>query len=204
VTGRRRTTRFASAAALALAAVFALAFAIVEGCSSSSALLDGGGCQAFCTKWVAARCPRGPTLEDCLRRCDASGGRCSIEEAAFFRCALLEGQIACETGTGEPRVVGCAPRETAALACQRCAELCDRVAKPACADGPNPEECVPTCRDRRCAAAYDFFASSCAWAYERGCALGVRGQAAACNQSVDLVDSCSRANGGAFFQPLSR
>jgi hypothetical protein len=126
-------------------------YAASGGCSSSSSTIGGGGCESFCTKWVGARCRNGPTKEKCLTECAERESRCQLENDAFLKCATIEATIACETGSGQPRVVGCAPRESALSSCIACDRFCEGWAKIGCPLSPGREECLTVCMDRRCA-----------------------------------------------------
>ncbi|MBI2391965.1 MAG: hypothetical protein HYV09_20405 [Deltaproteobacteria bacterium] len=132
-----------------LVAALAAAHALTGGCSSSSSLVGAGACDAFCGKWVGARCRKGPSMTDCLKQCLDEQARCRPEANALMKCATIEAQIACETNSGEPRVVGCAPRENALRTCLGCDEFCARWTT--CSGGPTHEECLATCVDPRCA-----------------------------------------------------
>lgn len=133
-----------------LVAALAAAHALTGGCSSSAELVGAGACDAFCAKWVGARCRKGPTPSECLAQCLAEQTRCRPEANALMKCATIEAQIACEANTGEPRIVGCAPRETALRACLECDQFCTRWTT--CSGGPTHEECLASCVDPRCAA----------------------------------------------------
>jgi len=122
------------------------------GCSSESSLTGGGGCESFCTKWVGARCRNGPTKEACLDQCREQQTRCLPEANAFLKCATVEAQIACETGSGQPRVVGCLARENSLNNCLLCDRFCEGWSALGCPLGPTREECVATCLDQRCQA----------------------------------------------------
>lgn len=134
---------------LLLAALGAL-HVVAGGCSSSSTITGGGGCESFCTKWVGARCRNGPTMEACLTKCAAEQSRCSIESSALLKCATIEATIACETGSGQPRVVGCIPRENALISCFSCDRFCEGWSKLGCPHTPTREECLTVCLDKRC------------------------------------------------------
>lgn len=133
-------------------ALVALFHVLSGGCSSSSSLAGGGGCDAFCTKWIGAHCRNGPTMEACLATCHDEQDRCTPEANAVLKCATIEAQIACETSSGEPRIVGCVPRETALSNCIACDRFCETWI--ACPQGPTREECLATCLDPRCAEAH--------------------------------------------------
>jgi len=130
--------------------VVMLGHALPSGCSSESTLTGGGGCEAFCTKWVGARCRNGPDKEACLTDCHEQQTRCRPEANALLKCATIEAQIACETGSGQPRVVGCLARETALLNCMMCDRFCESWSSLGCPLNPSREECLTTCLDQRC------------------------------------------------------
>jgi hypothetical protein len=134
---------------LALTAVLA-AHVVTGGCSSESSLTGGGGCEAYCTKWIGARCRNSPTKEACLDQCHDEQSRCRTEANALLKCATIEAQIACETGSGQPRVVGCLARENALRACLTCDRFCEGWSALGCPLGPTREECLTTCLDQRC------------------------------------------------------
>lgn len=131
-------------------AVWLLVHAATGGCSSESRLTGGGACESFCGKWVGARCRNSPTKESCLTECYEEQGRCRIEANAFLKCATIEAQIACETGSGQPRVLGCLAREQALDRCLVCDRFCEDWTKLGCPLSPSREECVATCLDHRC------------------------------------------------------
>jgi hypothetical protein len=128
------------------------------GCSSSSELYGGGGCESFCTKWVGAHCRTGPTKEDCMNQCQGDQMRCRDATNALLRCATLEAQIACETGSGAPRIVGCAPKQVEQSNCLFCYDTCKLIEGSACSAGPTLEECLAACTGTRCANQYERFA----------------------------------------------
>lgn len=138
---------------LAIAIVSALQ--ATSGCSSSSALYGGGGCESFCTKWVGAHCRNGPTFDACMTQCQDQQSRCRQETNAVLRCATIEAQIACETGSGQPRMVGCNARIEAQSACLACDYVChNQVEANGCRRAPSHDECVASCTDPRCASRY--------------------------------------------------
>jgi hypothetical protein len=136
-------------APLAIATVL-LGHVFTGGCSSESSLSGGGGCEAFCSKWIGARCRNSPTKEACLEKCHDEQTRCRIETNALLKCATIEAQIACETGSGQPRVVGCLAREASQQECLRCDHFCEGWSALGCPRNPIREECVAACLDQRC------------------------------------------------------
>ncbi len=132
-------------------ALWLLGHAAMGGCSSDSRLTGGGGCESFCSKWVGAHCAHGPTKDGCLEKCRDQQSRCAVEANAFLKCATLEAQIACETGSGQPRVLGCGARENALNSCLVCDRFCETWSGLDCPLGPGREECLATCLDHRCA-----------------------------------------------------
>lgn len=160
-------------------ALSSLAHVLSGGCSASSSLAGSGGCDGFCTKWVGAHCRNGPTMDDCMKQCVDEQTRCRPETNAVLKCATIEAQIACETSTGQPRIVGCVPRETSLKNCLACDMFCEWWSQ--CADGPAREECLATCLDPRCAAEHRAVVdcmmpqkgacetSRCSWSQARAC-----------------------------------
>ncbi len=134
---------------LVLAALGA-SYAATGGCSASSSITGGGGCESYCNKLVGARCRNGPTREKCLEECHDQQGRCEPETNALLKCATIESTVACETGSGQPRVLGCAPRELAQQSCLVCDRFCGGWSKLGCPHTPSKEECVIGCLDQRC------------------------------------------------------
>jgi hypothetical protein len=139
------------------ALVFTAAQLASGGCSSSSELYGGGGAESFCTKWVGAHCRSGPTKEDCMAEWTGNQERCRDETNALMRCATLEANIACETGSGQPRIVGCAPRQAAQFACLSCYTVCKSIVDAGCSAGPSLEECKAACGGATCANLYQRF-----------------------------------------------
>ncbi|MGZ3455304.1 MAG: hypothetical protein ACXVEF_37215 [Polyangiales bacterium] len=137
--------------------VFAAAQIAGGGCSSSSELYGGGGCESFCTKWVGAHCRNGPTKDECMAECTSEQDRCRDASNALMRCATLEATIACETGSGEPRIVGCAPRQAAQQACLDCYTVCKSIADAQCSAGPSLDECQAACGGPTCNNLYQRF-----------------------------------------------
>lgn len=134
---------------LAIAALL-LGHAATGGCSSESRLTGGGACESFCSKWVGARCRNSPTKEACLAKCGDEQARCRTEANAFLKCATIEAQIACETGSGQPRVLGCLAREASLNECLVCDHFCEGWTNLGCPLSPTREECLATCLDHRC------------------------------------------------------
>ncbi len=147
---RRPRARALSPVGVPLLAAALIAWAATGGCSASSRLVGEGGCDAFCAKVVGSRCRNGPSREDCLEACLDQQARCRPEANAFLRCATIEANIACETGSGVPRVLGCAPREQALERCLGCDRFCEDYETLDCGTPPVREACVATCVDRRC------------------------------------------------------
>lgn len=129
------------------------------GCSSSSDLYGGGGCESYCTKWVGAHCRNGPTKDECMNKCQGEQIRCRDATNSLLRCATLEATIACETGSGYPRIVGCAPKQAEQAACLFCYQTCELIVGSACSKGPTLEECLAACTSvGPCAPIYERFA----------------------------------------------
>lgn len=128
-----------------------VATAVTGGCSSSSSITGAGGCESFCNKWVGARCRSGPTQEACMTECTAREQRCGRENDALLKCATIEATIACETNSGQPRIVGCIPREEALSSCLACDRFCEGWSSLGCPQTPPREECLTVCLDKRCA-----------------------------------------------------
>ncbi|MBX7197060.1 MAG: hypothetical protein K1X94_33735 [Sandaracinaceae bacterium] len=162
------------------------------GCSSSSTLADGGGCANFCNKWVGARCRNGPTLESCLDQCRDEQARCLPEANAKMKCATVEAQIACETGTGQPRVVGCGPREEALSSCMACDRFCEHWSS--CPRAPGREECLATCLDPRCSKPHRGFVD-CMVGQAVRCADSGPSAPSACISSWQTAQFCTSTYG---------
>lgn len=133
-----------------LVAALGVANVATGGCSASSSITGGGGCESYCNKIVAARCRNGPTREKCLEECVDQQQRCEPETSSLLKCATIESTIACETGSGQPRVLGCAPRELAQQSCLTCDRFCEPWSRLGCPTTPSHEECLIACLDKRC------------------------------------------------------
>lgn len=131
---------------------FALSHVLAGGCSSSSSLAGGGACDGFCARWAGSDCRNRPGMEACLAECRDEQSRCRPEANALLRCATIDGEIVCDSSSGAPRIVGCAPREVALDGCMACDRVCERWV--ACGHGPSREECLAGCVDPRCAASH--------------------------------------------------
>lgn len=177
-----------------LAAVL-LAWACTGGCSSSSRLVGEGGCDAFCSKLVGARCRNGPKREDCLEACLDQQTRCRPEANAYLRCATIEANIACESGSGAPRVIGCAPREQALSRCLACDAFCEDYPSLDC-DPPVRESCVDACVDPRCAAEHQELVRCVPSPIALRCFDGTISAGAECPSEWSAVRSCVVRNGG--------
>jgi hypothetical protein len=137
--------------------VFAAAQIAGGGCSSSSELYGGGGCESFCTKWIGAHCRSSPTKEDCMAECTSEQDRCRDESNALMRCATLEATIACETGSGEPRIVGCAPKQAAQAHCLSAYSVCKSIVDANCSAAPSLAECQAAASGTTCSTLYQRF-----------------------------------------------
>jgi hypothetical protein len=143
--------------------------ALFLGCSSSSSLEGIGACEGFCNKWYGSHCKNGPkTHEECLggdgivNGCLDDQARCAVEENSLIRCATVDGSIACETGSGKPKILGCQKQQSALNACLLCDQFCERwtgTAKPSdagpgpvpCKRAPTRPACLAGCLDPQCA-----------------------------------------------------
>jgi hypothetical protein len=170
------------------------------GCSSSSELYGGGGCESFCTKWIGAHCRKGVSKEDCMTDCQGEQFACPDAKNALMRCATLEATIACETGSGEPRIVGCAPKQVELETCKSCYSVCKQIEDVACTLAPSRQECLAACTGTKCANLYERFVD---------CRPGqptctddghIDYQFSTCSSLWFQLQSCM-APGGAFFVP---
>jgi len=154
---------------LGLGVVFSAAvLASIDGCSSSSSIVGPGSCEAFCNKWYGSHCKNGPkSREECLggdgvvNGCLDDRDRCPNEQNALIRCATVDGTIACETGTGKPKILGCEKQRDALTLCLDCDRFCDRwsgTEKPTdagpvpapCPGAPTHAACLASCIDPTC------------------------------------------------------
>lgn len=168
--------------------------AVTGGCSSSSTITGGGGCESFCTKWVGARCRNGPTMEACLANCAEQQSRCSLESNALLKCATIEASIACETGSGQPRIVGCVPRETALVSCFACDRFCEGWSQLGCPLSPSREECLTVCLDRRCSREHRAVVE-CMVRGSGSCASDGQNAPTSCFRELGDARSCTSALG---------
>lgn len=177
----------------ALAAVL-LGHACTGGCSSASSLSGGGGCEAFCSKFIGARCRNTESKERCLLDCRDRQTRCPRQANALMKCATVEAQIACETGSGQPRVVGCLAREIALQECVTCDRFCENWSSLECPLGPAREECVATCLDPRCHAEHRRIAECMAGVFG-SCGADGRPQTSGCAPAHDAAANCTAPYG---------
>ena len=77
------------------------------GCSSSSTLVGAGACEAYCLKWIGAKCKGAPTHDGCLDECTFYQTQCQTAQDDYLRCATNEGTVSCDGDTGQPHSVGC-------------------------------------------------------------------------------------------------
>lgn len=84
-----------------------LALLSLLSCSSQSTLVGQGACEGYCFKIVGAKCKSGPTRERCLDECLFYQGDCAREWNDYVRCSAIDATIACDSGTAQPKVVGC-------------------------------------------------------------------------------------------------
>lgn len=169
-------------------------YALGTGCSSSSEITGGGGCESFCNKWVGARCRNGPTKESCLEECRARESRCAPETHALLKCATIEATIACETGSGQPRVVGCGPRETALTNCIACDRFCEGWSTVGCPRTPDREECLVACLDRRCLREHKAMAD-CGFSGAGTCSSDGSPQPSRCFSEYASAANCTNRHG---------
>jgi hypothetical protein len=169
-------------------------YAATGGCSASSSITGGGGCESFCNKIVGARCRNGPTRESCLEQCFDRQRKCEPETNALLKCATIESTIACETGSGQPRVLGCVPRETAQDACIACERFCDGWAKVGCPHTPSKEECLIACLDKRCRQQH-LVVANCLFSGAGTCAFDGRPAPSTCLPEYQSAASCTSQHG---------
>ena len=142
--------------------------ASAAGCSSHSEIVGAGACEGFCNKWVGARCKKGPERQPCMEGglnmritesdvvgCLPAEQRCPDQADALLHCATLEGTIACETGSGNPKILGC-DREKARLnVCLACEPFCtlwttNDAGQPRCSRSTSRAACLAACESARC------------------------------------------------------
>jgi hypothetical protein len=105
--------------------LFAIVVATLVGdgaaCSSENGLVGNGACDGFCAKVANANCRVPASVDQCIDKCnfyqnDPTASRdptdpqaCSDANSKMLRCAVIDGNVGCDGGTGRAHVVGCDP-----------------------------------------------------------------------------------------------